>query len=242
MTILSIQNLHKRFGDNHVLRGLSMDVGESEVVAVIGPSGSGKSTMLRCINYLEHPDQGQIAIADQTIDPKRDNINDVRERMGMVFQHFHLFPHLTVLQNTTVAQIHVKKRHKAEAERVAMELLAKVGLEDKANSYPAMLSGGQKQRVAIARALAMDPEIMLFDEVTSALDPELVDDVLQVMKELAENGMTMIVVTHEIGFAREVADTLVMMDEGGIVERGAPREMLEAPSEPRTREFLDRVL
>ncbi len=242
MTVISVRDLHKSFGDNHVLRGISLDVDESEVVAIIGPSGSGKSTFLRCLNYLEFPDSGEISIKGELIDPQHDDMNRVREHMGMVFQHFHLFPHMTVLKNVTIAQRHVKKRPAKKAGEIAMDLLKAVGMDDKAHSYPAMLSGGQKQRVAIARALAMEPDIMLFDEVTSALDPELVGDVLETMQDLAENGMTMLVVTHEIGFAREVADTLIMMDEGVVIEKDKPSKILSDPAEDRTREFLSQVL
>lgn len=242
MTVISVKNLHKRFGELKVLKGVDLDIAESEVAAVIGPSGSGKSTFLRCLNYLEYPNDGEIRIKDQLIDPKHDNMNKVREHMGMVFQHFHLFPHMTVLRNVTIAQTTVKNRSKAEAVKIARDHLEKVGMLDKADGYPSELSGGQKQRVAIARALAMEPDIMLFDEVTSALDPELVGDVLQVMKDLAENGMTMIVVTHEIAFAREVADTVVMMDHGIVIEKGPPSQILENPKEERTREFLSQVL
>ena len=220
MKVIEVQDLHKSFGDLDVLKGVDLSVGESDVVAVIGPSGSGKSTFLRCLNFLEYPDQGEIIINGSPVDPLQDDINKVREHMGMVFQHFHLFPHMNVLHNLTVAQVHVKKRSHKEAKAIARDLLDQVGLADKGHEYPSKLSGGQKQRVAIARALAVQPDIMLFDEVTSALDPELVGDVLKVMKNLAENGMTMLVVTHEIGFAREVADTLVMMDEGRIIEIG----------------------
>ena len=242
MNVISVRELHKSFGDNHVLRGISLDVEESEVVAIIGPSGSGKSTFLRCLNYLEYPDSGEIYIKERRIDPKKDNMNQVREHMGMVFQHFHLFPHMNVLKNVTIAPMHVKKKSANQARVTAMDLLKKVGMDDKADCYPAMLSGGQKQRIAIARALAMEPDIMLFDEVTSALDPELVGDVLQAMRELAENGMTMLVVTHEIGFAREVADTLIMMDDGMIIEKGTPSKILNDPTMDRTRDFLSQVL
>ncbi|MFO7821137.1 MAG: amino acid ABC transporter ATP-binding protein [Lentisphaeria bacterium] len=240
--VIEVNNLHKAFGDLEVLKGVHLQVKQSEVVAVIGPSGSGKSTFLRCLNLLEYPDNGVISINGQEVDPARDNINKIREHMGMVFQHFHLFPHMSVLHNLTVAQRHVKKRSHREANRIAQELLDKVGLADKVHSHPAQLSGGQKQRVAIARALAMEPDIMLFDEVTSALDPELVGDVLNVMQDLAENGMTMVVVTHEMGFAREVADTIVMMDEGVILEKGDPPQILQNPQHKRTEEFLSQVL
>lgn len=242
MSVIQVKNLHKSFGDLHVLKGVTLNVEESEVVAVIGPSGSGKSTFLRCLNFLEYPDSGDVIIHGKPVHPSTDNMNKVREHMGMVFQHFHLFPHMNVLHNLTVAQVHVKSRSHKEAREIARELLEQVGLADKEHEHPNKLSGGQKQRVAIARALAMQPDIMLFDEVTSALDPELVGDVLKVMQNLAEDGMTMVLVTHEIAFAREVADNIVMMDEGRIIEYGAPCEILENPRQPRTREFLSQVL
>ncbi|MBM7508054.1 polar amino acid transport system ATP-binding protein [Nocardioides salarius] len=239
---IDVQQLHKSFGDNEVLKGIDFHVDDGEVVCVIGPSGSGKSTLLRCVNRLEVPTKGRVLVegVDMT-DPETD-LNDVRSRIGMVFQSFNLFPHLTVTANLTLAQRRVKKRGKAEAEKKARENLARVGLEDKADAYPAHLSGGQQQRVAIARALSMDPDLMLFDEPTSALDPELVGDVLAVMKSLAAEGMTMMVVTHEMGFAREVGDKLVFMDEGVIMEEGDPAEVLSDPQHARTQEFLSKVL
>jgi len=243
MSLLKIIDLHKYFGQNHVLRGINMEIKKGEVVVVIGPSGSGKSTLLRCINRLEEPDRGKIII-DETIDvthPKAD-LNKIRQRIGIVFQQFNLFPHLTALQNVTLAPIKVKKMPRDEAEALGMELLAKVGLADKAHEYPHQLSGGQQQRVAIARALAMNPEIMLFDEVTSALDPELVKEVLDVMKQLARDGMTMLVVTHEMGFAKEVGDRIIFMDEGMIVEEGRPEKIFTSPENERTRKFLSMIL
>jgi polar amino acid transport system ATP-binding protein len=238
---VELSGLQKAFGDNRVLRGVDLHVDRREVVVVIGPSGSGKSTLLRCVNLLETPDSGQVLIDGVDIcDPDTD-VNKVRRRIGMVFQQFNLFPHLTALQNVTIAQRKVLKRSAAEAERVARANLERVGLADKAEQYPAQLSGGQQQRVAIARALAMDPEIMLFDEATSALDPELVGDVLGVMRSLAEDGMTMLVVTHEIGFARNVADRVVFMAEGVVVEEGPPARVIDDPQEARTRQFLRQV-
>jgi polar amino acid transport system ATP-binding protein len=248
-TILKVVDLHKRFGDLHVLRGINTDVWKGEVLVIIGPSGSGKSTFLRCINMLDEPTDGKIYLDDVLINDygltKKEfqkHINNVRTRMGMVFQQFNLFPHMTALDNVLEAPVRVLKMGKAKARQVGMELLERVGLGDKANVYPESLSGGQKQRVAIARALAMQPEVMLFDEVTSALDPELVGGVLKVMKSLAEDGMTMIVVTHEMGFAREVGDRLIFMDEGVIVEEGEPADVLANPREERTKNFLKEVL
>src|SRR5665811_1621484 len=240
--MIKVRNLHKYFGQLHVLRGVDLSVGSNEVVVLIGPSGSGKSTLLRCLNFLEEAQEGEIQLSGQVVDPKKDSLDKVRERVGMVFQHFNLFPHMTAMKNITMAPINVKRKSKEEAREEALTLLEQVGLGDKADSYPDQLSGGQKQRVAIARALAMNPEIMLFDEVTSALDPELVGDVLGVMKNLAESGMTMIVVSHEMGFAREVADRVMMMDEGKIIEDASPQEMFENPGEERTRRFLSEVL
>lgn len=236
--MIKIENLNKSFGDLHVLKNINMTVYESDVVCLVGASGSGKSTLLRCLNFLEKKDNGRIIINGKEVSPKTHDINDVRQTVGMVFQHFNLFPHKTVLENIIEAPIHVKKVPKKQAANEAMALLTKVGLEDKADVYPNKLSGGQKQRVAIARALAMKPDIMLFDEPTSALDPELVGEVLATMKELAEEGMTMVVVTHEMGFAREVADWIVYMNEGNIVERGNPVEFFDNPKEERTQEFL----
>ena len=242
---LCLEDVHKRFGKLHVLRGVSLDVGKGQVVCVIGPSGSGKSTLLRCINLLEPPERGRIMLEGKDITARErgsDSANFVRRRVGMVFQSFNLFPHKCALDNITLAQQTVLDRSKAEAEQKGRELLERVGLGEKAGEYPERLSGGQQQRVAIARALAMDPHVILFDEVTSALDPELVGDVLEVMKELAAEGMTMIVVTHEMGFARDVADRVVFMDAGVIVEEGPPSEVLGAPKNQRTKQFLGKVL
>ena len=239
---IDVQQLHKSFGDNEVLKGIDFHVDEGQVVCVIGPSGSGKSTLLRCVNRLEEPTKGRVLVEGIDITDPETDLNDVRSRIGMVFQSFNLFPHLTVTANLTLAQRRVKKRSKAEARECALANLARVGLEDKADAYPAHLSGGQQQRVAIARALSMEPDLMLFDEPTSALDPELVGDVLAVMKSLASEGMTMMVVTHEMGFAREVGDKLVFMDEGVIMEEGDPAEVLSNPRHERTQEFLSKVL
>ncbi|MFJ9085385.1 amino acid ABC transporter ATP-binding protein [Streptomyces sp. NPDC102384] len=239
---IEIQGLHKSFGDLEVLRGIDFTVAHGEVVCVIGPSGSGKSTLLRCTNLLEEPTSGRVVVAGADLtDPDLD-IDRVRRRIGMVFQQFNLFPHLNVLENLTIAQRRVLGRDRAEAERTGRANLDRVGLADKETSYPAQLSGGQQQRVAIARALSMGPELMLFDEPTSALDPELVGDVLAVMRSLADEGMTMMVVTHEMGFAREVADRVVFMDGGVVVEEGTPDEVLGNPREERTRSFLARVV
>ncbi|MBH0157970.1 amino acid ABC transporter ATP-binding protein [Fictibacillus sp. 5RED26] len=240
--MIRIENLKKSFGDLEVLKEVNLNVQESEVVVLIGASGSGKSTLLRCINFLEIKNGGKIVIEEEEIDPKTHNLNEVRQRVGMVFQHFNLFPHKTVLENVMEAPLNVKKQSKSEAEQDAKALLGKVGLSDKADVYPAKLSGGQKQRVAIARALAMKPDIMLFDEPTSALDPELVGEVLATMKELAQEGMTMVVVTHEMGFAKEVADEVVYMHDGQIWERGKPEEIFDAPKEERTKDFLSSIL
>ncbi|MBE8538745.1 amino acid ABC transporter ATP-binding protein [Geoglobus acetivorans] len=240
--MLRVENLHKKFGDLHVLKGVNLKVEKGEVVVLIGPSGSGKSTLLRCINRLEEPTSGRIFLDDEEITSDRVDINRIRQRIGMVFQQFNLFPHLTAIENITLAPIKVKRMDKEEAYRIGMRLLEKVGLRDKANYYPHQLSGGQQQRVAIARALAMNPEVMLFDEVTSALDPELVKEVLEVMRELAREGMTMLVVTHEMGFAREVGDRVIFMDHGVIVEEGAPEEIFSNPREERTRRFLRMIL
>ncbi|MBQ3378562.1 MAG: amino acid ABC transporter ATP-binding protein [Clostridia bacterium] len=237
-----VKNLCKSFGNTEVLKGMDLEVSEGEVVCLIGPSGSGKSTFLRCLNQLEMPTSGEIEIDGYLITDKHTNINKVRENIGMVFQQFNLFHHLTAKKNIMMAPIDRKKLSKKEAEEKALELLKRVGLSDKADSYPRQLSGGQQQRVAIARALAMNPDIMLFDEPTSALDPEMVGGVLQVMKELAAAGMTMIVVTHEMGFARDVADRIVFMSDGYIVEEGPPSEIFTNPKEPRTRDFLNHVL
>jgi polar amino acid transport system ATP-binding protein len=239
--MISIKNIHKKFGNLHVLKGINASVQEKEVVVVIGPSGSGKSTLLRCINYLEEPTEGEI-IVDGIPLTNQSNINKVREEVGMVFQRFNLFPHMSVMENITLAPIQVRKMAKADAEKIALDLLVKVGLEDKARAYPEQLSGGQQQRVAIARALAMRPKIMLFDEPTSALDPEMVNEVLEVMKTLAREGMTMVVVTHEMGFAREVGDRVIFMDEGKIVEEGTPEAIFSHAHEERTKSFLSKIL
>lgn len=238
--MIEIKKLYKSYGDNEVLKGIDQTVSEAEVLCIVGPSGSGKSTMLRCINLLEVPTSGEVYIDGELVTSQ--NINEIRTKMGMVFQNFNLFPHMTVLENVTCAPINVKGVSKADAEAKAMELLTRVGLDNKSNAYPRSLSGGQQQRVAIARALAMDPEIMLFDEPTSALDPEMVGEVLDVMKDLAKEGLAMIVVTHEMGFAKEVADKVIFMDEGVIVEQGTPEEVLVNPSEERTKNFLSKVL
>lgn len=240
--IVEIRNLKKAFGDHVVLDGINLSVRPGEKVVVLGPSGSGKSTMLRCINELEVPTSGKIFVNGVEVTNPKTNLNKVREHLGMVFQRFNLWPHKTVVENVMLAQQIVLKVAEEPARRKALDLLKSVGLLEKANDYPASLSGGQQQRVAIARALAMEPTVMLFDEPTSALDPELVGEVLSVMKRLADSGMTMIVVTHEIGFAREVADRVVFMDGGRIVEEGAPEEILVAPKEERTKSFLARVL
>lgn len=239
---VEVKNLHKSFGKLDVLKGISLDIEEGEVVCLIGPSGSGKSTFLRCLNRLEETTSGTVIVDGWEISDKKININKVRENIGMVFQQFNLFPHLSVKKNIMMAPMDRKKPPKAEAEKTALELLKRVGLYDKADAYPKQLSGGQQQRVAIARALAMQPDIMLFDEPTSALDPEMVGEVLNVMKELANSGMTMVVVTHEMGFARDVADRVVFMSDGVIVEQGTPEEIFSSPKEERTREFLNCVL
>ena len=239
---ISVHNLKKNFGKLEVLKDISIEIREGEVVCMIGPSGSGKSTFLRCLNRLEKITSGHVVVDGHPISDPNTNINKVRENIGMVFQHFNLFPHLTVKENITLAPTELKLMGKEEAGRKALELLARVGLADKAEAYPGQLSGGQKQRVAIARSLAMNPDIMLFDEPTSALDPEMVGEVLEVMKQLAADGMTMVVVTHEMGFAREVADRVVFMDDGYIVEEGTPDEVFGNNREERTRSFLDKVL
>ena len=240
--MIRIENLHKSFGDLEVLKGINEHISHGEVVVVIGPSGSGKSTFLRCLNLLETPTDGEIYIDDELINSPKADVNKIRQKMGMVFQHFNLFPHLTIMENITLAPVLLKKMTKPEAIKKGEELLKKVGLSEKADSYPSQLSGGQKQRVAIARALAMQPEIMLFDEPTSALDPEMVGEVLDVMKELAQSGMTMVVVTHEMGFAREVGTRILFMDDGVIAEKGTPEEIFNAPKNERTRSFLSKVL
>ncbi len=239
---ISVKNLKKNFGSLEVLKDISLEVAEGEVVVLIGPSGSGKSTLLRCLNQLEKATSGQIVIDGFDVTDKHTDINKVRENIGMVFQHFNLFNHLNVLRNMTLAPVHLKTLSKEDANNKSMQLLERVGLSDKAGAYPSQLSGGQKQRVAIARALEMNPDIMLFDEPTSALDPEMVGEVLAVMKELARDGMTMIVVTHEIGFAREVASRVIFMEGGYIIEEGTPEEVLDHPKEPRTIDFLSKVL
>ena len=239
---IHVTNLKKNFGKLEVLKDISVDVQEGEVVVLLGPSGSGKSTLLRCLNQLETATSGKIIIDGHDVTDKHTDINKVRENIGMVFQHFNLFNHLTVLDNMILAPVHLKLMNKEEARTEALRLLERVGLADKADAFPSQLSGGQKQRVAIARALEMKPDIMLFDEPTSALDPEMVGEVLAVMKELARDGMTMVVVTHEIGFAREVADRLIFMEGGYIVEQGTPEEVFNNPKEPRTIDFLSKVL
>ncbi|EMI9085844.1 MULTISPECIES: amino acid ABC transporter ATP-binding protein [Bacillus] len=240
--MIKIENLHKSFGKNEVLKGITTTIEKGEVVAIIGPSGSGKSTFLRCMNVLEAPTNGHIWIGMEEVTNPKTNIMHVRENVGMVFQHFHLFPHMTVLENITYAPINVKGVAKNEAEKKAQELLDKVGLLDKKDSYPNRLSGGQKQRVAIARALAMEPEVMLFDEPTSALDPEMVKEVLEVMKSLVTTGMTMAIVTHEMGFAKEVADRVLFLDGGKLVEDSAPAEFFAAPKSERAQQFLQKIL
>ena len=240
--MIKVRNLQKSFGDNHVLNGIDVDIRKGECVCVIGPSGSGKSTFLRCLNLLEKPEEGEIFINGQDIMNPKLNVDKYRENLGMVFQHFNLFPNMTVKQNITLAPVRLKKWTKEEADTKAIELLRKVGLERKADTYPNKLSGGQKQRVAIARALAMNPEVMLFDEPTSALDPEMVGEVLDVMKSLVKEGMTMVVVTHEMGFAKNVSDRVIFMDQGVIVEDESPKELFENPKHERTKNFLSKVL
>jgi len=240
--VIQVSNLQKIFGKLHVLKGIEAKIEQGEVVVVIGPSGSGKSTFLRCLNLLEEPSDGEIIFEGNSITDKRNDINKLREKMGMVFQQFNLFPHMTVIDNITLAPIRVKKLSKESATDIAFGLLKRIGLEDKAYAYPNQLSGGQKQRIAIARALAMSPDVMLFDEPTSALDPEMVGEVLDVMKKLAADGMTMVVVTHEMGFAREVGSRVLFMDEGKIVEEGSPEEVFSQPKHPRTKDFLGKVL
>ena len=240
--MIDVKNLTKSFGELEVLKGVSQHISKGERVVLIGPSGSGKSTFLRCLNLLETPTGGEIVFEGQSITDEKCDINRIRQKMGMVFQHFNLFPNMTILKNITLAPVRTGLMIKEQAEKAARELLRRVGLEDKADSYPAQLSGGQKQRIAIVRALCMKPEVMLFDEPTSALDPEMVGEVLDVMKELAKSGMTMVCVTHEMGFAREVADRVLFMDEGRIVEEGTPREIFSNPQEQRTKDFLNKVL
>ena len=239
--MIEIKNLHKSFGHVEVLKGEDVSIEEKEVVVIIGPSGSGKSTLLRCMNYLEEPTSGDITVDNMKLD-KHADINKIRENIGMVFQRFNLFPHMTVLENIVLAPTKVLKISRDEAISTAMDLLQRVGLKEKANSYPSQLSGGQQQRVAIARALAMKPKVMLFDEPTSALDPEMVTEVLDVMKSLANQGMTMVVVTHEMGFAREVGDRVLFVDEGRIIEEGTPKEIFENPKQERTKLFLSKIL
>ena len=241
-TMVHVENLKKNFGKLEVLKDISVDIAEGEVVVLLGPPGSGKSTFLRCLNQLEMATAGKIHVDGNDVTDKHIDINKVRENIGMVFQHFNLFDHKTVLENIMMAPVELKKMTKEEAKEKGMQLLKRVGMDSKADCYPSQISGGQKQRVAIARALAMNPKIMLFDEPTSALDPEMVGEVLAVMKELASEGMTMVVVTHEIGFAREVADRVIFMDDGYIVEQGTPQEVILNPKEPRTIDFLNKVL
>ena len=240
--MIDVKNLHKSFGNHEVLKGVNEHIEKGEKVVVIGPSGSGKSTFLRCLNLLEEPTGGEIIFEGQNITAKDTDINLVRRRMGMVFQQFNLFPHLTVRENIKLAPVKLKVMTDEEADKRALELLARVGLPDKADSYPAQLSGGQQQRIAIARALAMNPDVMLFDEPTSALDPEMVGEVLEIMKELADDGMTMVVVTHEMGFAREVATRVLFMDGGNIVVQNEPKEFFANPQHPRLKDFLSKVL
>ncbi len=240
--MIKVSNLYKNFGKLEVLKGIDTVIEKGEVVVVIGPSGSGKSTFLRCLNYLEEPTKGEIIVDGVKLNHSQTNINRVRQEMGMVFQQFNLFPHMTVTRNVALAPIKVKKMGEREAVELARQILARVGLSDKINAYPGELSGGQQQRVAIARALAMQPKVMLFDEPTSALDPEMINEVLDVMKDLARDGMTMVVVTHEMGFAREVGDRVLFMDEGRIVEEGPPEQIFSNPQNPRTQAFLSKIL
>jgi arginine/lysine/histidine transport system ATP-binding protein len=240
--VIKVENLYKQFGNNEVLKNISTNIDNGEVVAIIGPSGSGKSTFLRCLNLLETPTKGKVWINNQEITDSKTNIMKVREQIGMVFQHFYLFPHLSVLENLTYGPMKVKGESRELAEKKARELLARVGLTEKEKAYPNNLSGGQKQRVAIARALAMEPKLMLFDEPTSALDPEMVKEVLTVMKDLAQSGMTMAIVTHEMGFAREVSDRIIFLDEGVLLEEGSPNEFFNNPRTSRAKDFLEKVL
>lgn len=241
-TLIKVENLHKNFGGLHALNGVSEEIRKGEVVVIVGPSGSGKSTFLRSLNLLETPSEGKVFFEGVDITDKNVDINKHRQKMGMVFQHFNLFPHKTILENITLAPIKLLGKSKEEADKQAMELLNLVGLEEKANSYPSQLSGGQKQRIAIVRSLAMNPEVILFDEPTSALDPEMVGEVLELMKRLAREGMTMVVVTHEMGFAKEVGTRVIFMDHGQIKEQGTPKEFFENPKEPRLKEFLSKIL
>ncbi len=239
--VVRIENLHKRYGDNEVLKGVSLEVDKGEVVVIIGPSGTGKSTLLRCVNLLSRPDSGRVWVEDEEVTAPHVDINKIRAKVGMVFQDFNLFAHLTALKNVMAGPVWVKKMPKEEARELAMEELRRVGLEEKADAYPGQLSGGQKQRVAIARALAMNPTVMLFDEPTSALDPELIGEVLAVMKDLAREHMTMLVVTHEMGFAKEVSNRIIFMEKGVIVEEGPPDQLFYAPKQERTRQFLGKI-
>lgn len=241
-TMIKVKNLHKTFGTNQVLKGINTEIKKGEVVVVIGPSGSGKSTFLRCLNLLEEPTSGNIYFKGTDITDKKNDIYQMREKLGMVFQNFNLFPNLTVMDNITLSPIKVKKMSKEDARKIGEKLLTDVGLPDKAKAYPQSLSGGQMQRIAIARALAMQPEVMLFDEPTSALDPEMVGEVLSVMQRLAQEGMTMVIVTHEMGFAKEVGDRVLFMDQGVIMEEGTPAQIFDAPQNPRTIDFLTKVL
>lgn len=240
--MIQVFDLYKDFGKLRVLNGIDLKIEPGEVVVIIGPSGSGKSTFLRCLNFLEEPTAGEVIFEGVSFKDSKNDVNRLREKMGMVFQQFNLFPHMTVLENITLAPRKVKKLSKEEAEDIAFTLLKRIGLEDRAHTYPNQLSGGQKQRIAIARALAMSPDVMLFDEPTSALDPEMVGEVLDVMKKLVSDGMTMVVVTHEMGFAKEVGDRILFMDEGKIVEEGSPKEVFSNPKHPRTKDFLGKVL
>ena len=242
MEMIKTVNLHKSFGDLHVLTGVNQTIHKGEVVSIIGPSGGGKSTFLRCLNLLENPTSGKVFFEGTDITDPKTNINVHRQKMGMVFQHFNLFPHMTILKNMTLAPMKLHGKSKEEAEAKAMQLLARVGLADRADAYPSQLSGGQKQRIAIVRALMMEPEVMLFDEPTSALDPEMVGEVLEVMKELAHAGMTMVVVTHEMGFAKEVGDRVIFMADGKIIEQGTPEKIFSQPESPRLQDFLAKVL
>jgi polar amino acid transport system ATP-binding protein len=242
MSMIEVKNLHKTFGELEVLKGIDLTVNEGEVLCLIGGSGSGKSTLLRCINYLDKKTKGEIWIDGEIVHTREGNINHIRQKVGMVFQRFNLFPHMTVIQNVMEGPVTIKKMSKDKARKIALELITKVGIEDKIDEYPAMLSGGQQQRVAIARALAMDPKVILFDEPTSALDPELVGEVLKVMKDLAKDGMTMIVVTHEMGFAKEVADRVIFINEGVIAEEGPPEQIFENPQNERLQSFLAQIL
>lgn len=242
MLVIKVKDLYKQFGNLEVLKGINETIKKGEVVVIIGPSGSGKSTFLRCLNLLETPTSGDIIFEDKSILNTNSNINKIREKMGMVFQQFNLFPHLSILDNITIAPIKVKHMDKVEADKAALNLLSRVGLADKTNSFPNQLSGGQKQRIAIVRALAMEPDLMLFDEPTSALDPEMVGEVLDVMKSLASEGMTMVIVTHEMDFAREVGDRVIFMDDGKIIECGTPNEIFNNPKHERTQNFLKKVL